>query len=82
MDSNTFAILVLALATVIVCVIIWQIFGVARVRARAAAMANQQERASQLHHRQRQLDQRLTSLADDVNELGRRLAELEPPTQP
>lgn len=77
MDSNTFAILLLALATVIICVIVWQIFSVARARARPAATADEQQLAGKLDLQQRQLDQRVTSLADDVHDLGRRITELE-----
>ena len=80
MDSNTFAILILGLTTVIICVIIWQIFALARVRAAAAATTHEQQLTINLERRQQQLDQRLTSLVGDVDELGRRIAELEHPS--
>lgn len=77
MDDNTFALFVLALGTLLLCVLIWQIFAVARARMQASAVLEQQEQATQLIEHQQQLDQRVTSLAGDVHALARRVSELE-----
>ncbi len=79
MDDNTFALFVLGFGTVLLAVLIWQLLSIARTRMqldRAPASSEQLERCQDGIQR---LDARLTALADDVQVLERRTAQLDPP---
>lgn len=82
MDNNTFALFVLGFGTVLIAVLIWQLLSIARTRMqldRAPASTEQLERCQDgLQH----LDARLSALADDVQSLERRVAQMDPPGRP
>jgi cell division protein FtsB len=78
-DSNTFALFVLGFGTIIIALVVWQVFAIARDRmslTRNDDLATETERC---HSQLQQLDTRLTALADDVHTIEQRVTELEGP---
>jgi hypothetical protein len=65
MDSNTFAIALIAVIALVFCVIFWQILATARARVRQA----DRNQLTGLEGRVATLDARLGALVDDVADL-------------
>lgn len=73
MDSNTFAVALIAVIALVICVVIWQIFATARARMHAA----DPEQLEGLEGQAATLDARLGALVDDVAALESRVSALE-----
>lgn len=73
MDSNTFAIALIAVIALVVCVVVWQIFATARARMRQT----NSEPLEWLGSQAASLDARLGALVDDFSALEARVTALE-----
>lgn len=73
MDSNTFAIALIAVIALVVCVVVWQIFATARARKRQT----NSEQLDVLGAQAASLDARLGALVQDVAALEARVIALE-----
>ena len=82
MDNNTFALFVLALGTILIAIVIWQIFTIARTRMQPTQAKDPRQLTERWQREQQQLESRLSALADDVQAIEQRLTKLEPPQQP
>lgn len=82
MDNNAFALFVLGLATMLIAIVIWQIFTIARTRMQLTQAKHSQQLTERWQREQHQLESRLSDLADDVQAIEQRLTKLEPPKQP
>jgi cell division protein FtsB len=77
MDNNTFALFVLGFGTVLIALLIWQLLSIARARMQLDRTAVSAEQLERSHEGVQQLDARLSALADDVQAIERRVAQLE-----
>jgi hypothetical protein len=77
MDTNTFALIVLGFGTVIVSIIVWQIFVTARARLAGGETHDAKHHSDRITREQARLGARLTALADDVQALERRVDTLD-----
>jgi hypothetical protein len=73
MDSNTFAIALIAIIALVACVVAWQIFATSRARMHQA----DNEHLDGLEGRAAGLDARLGALVDDVTAIEARVTALE-----
>lgn len=78
MDDNTFGLFVLGLGTILVAIVIWQVFTIVRTRMHLKDR-HEEGRTERVQQEQQQLESRLTALADDVEALEGRITKLEPP---
>lgn len=81
MDNNTFALFVLGLGAMLVAIVIWQILTIARTRMQLTQAKDSRMLTERWQRDHRQLESRLSALADDVQAIEQRLTKLEPPKQ-